>query len=95
MRKDLGSQGSMRLAIRQALLAQYASHPSWSALELVQRDEALALEVRPSAAAPAVPPSSVDERITDALMNANGALPIRQLRAMCRVRNAIPTLPSM
>jgi hypothetical protein len=58
------------------------------ALELAQRDEALALEVRPSAAASTPPPSSVDERITAALMSANGALPIAQLRAICRVRNA-------
>jgi len=32
VRKDLGSQGSMSVAIRQALLAQYASHLSWSVL---------------------------------------------------------------
>jgi len=32
VRKDLGSQGSMSLAIRQALIAQYAGHPSWTAL---------------------------------------------------------------
>src|SRR5690606_4223979 len=59
------------------------------ALELAQGGDALALEVRPSAAASTTPPpSSVDERITAALMNANGALPIAQLRAICRVRNA-------
>ena len=57
-------------------------------LELAQRGQALALEVRPSAAASAPPPRSVDERITAALMSANGALPIAQLRAICRVRNA-------
>lgn len=58
-------------------------------LELVQRGDALALEVRPSAAASITPPpSSVDERITAALMSTNGALPIAQLRAICRVRNA-------
>jgi putative transposase len=32
VRKDLGSQGSMGLAIRQALLSQYNAHPSWTAL---------------------------------------------------------------
>jgi hypothetical protein len=57
-------------------------------LELAQRAEALGLEVRPSAATSTPPPSSVDERITAALMSANGALPIAQLRAICRVRNA-------
>ncbi len=31
VRKDLGTQGSMSLAIRKALTAQYTSHPSWSA----------------------------------------------------------------
>jgi transposase InsO family protein len=32
VRKDLGSQGSMSPAIRQALISQYTAHPSWSAL---------------------------------------------------------------
>ena len=41
-----------------------------------------------SAAASTPPPSSVDERITAALMSVNHALPIAQLRAICRVRNA-------
>ena len=58
------------------------------ALELAQCSDALALEVRPSGAASTPPPSSVDERITAALMSANRALPIAQLRAICRVRNA-------
>jgi putative transposase len=31
VRKDLGTQDSVSAAIRQALLSQYASHPSWSA----------------------------------------------------------------
>lgn len=57
-------------------------------LDLAQRDDALALEVQPSAAASAPPPSSIDERITAALMSANGTLPIARLRAICRVRNA-------
>lgn len=58
------------------------------ALELTQRADALALELRASTSAPTPPPNSLDERITAALMSANGALPIAQLRAICRVRNA-------
>jgi len=58
------------------------------ALELAQRGEALALEVQPSISESTPPPSSLDERITAALMSANGAVPIAQLRAICRVRNA-------
>lgn len=42
VRKDLGSQGSMRLAIRQALIAQYASHPNWSVLLHFENLRALA-----------------------------------------------------
>ena len=57
-------------------------------LELAQRGDALALEVRQSTSEPAPPPSSVDERITTALMSANRALPIAELRVICRVRNA-------
>lgn len=87
--------GDSNLYLRRAggeltLTVEHRAAPSLPGmvLELAQRDDALALEVQPSAAAPAPPPSSVDERITDALMNANGALPIAQLRAICRVRNA-------
>ena len=50
VRKDLGSQGSMRLAIRQALLTQYASHSSWSVLLHYENLRALAearAELRP------------------------------------------------
>ncbi len=58
------------------------------ALELAQRGDALALEVRQSTSSPAPPPSSVDERITSALRSANRTLPIAELRTLCRVRNA-------
>jgi hypothetical protein len=58
------------------------------ALELVQQDDALGLQVRQPATEPPVPPSSVDERITTALTTADRALPIAELRALCRVRNA-------
>ena len=87
--------GDSNLYLRRAggeltLTVEHRAAPSLPgmALELAQRDEALALEVRPSASASTPPPSSVDERITAALMGTNGALPIAQLRAICRVRNA-------
>jgi hypothetical protein len=66
-----------------------ASSPPSIGLELAQRGDALALEVVESTAAPAIasPPSSVDERITTAIAQANRALPISDLRVLCRVRN--------
>jgi hypothetical protein len=58
-------------------------------LALAQRGEALALEIVESAAAIAASPqpSSVDERIITAITEANRALPISELRTLCRVRN--------
>jgi len=65
-----------------------APSPPSIGLELAQRGDALALEVVESiAAAIALPPSSVDERITTAIAQANRALPISELRVLCRVRN--------
>jgi hypothetical protein len=66
-----------------------APSPPSIGLELAQRGEALALEVVESTAAAAIasPPSSVDERITTAIAQANRALPISELRVLCRVRN--------
>jgi AAA domain-containing protein len=57
-------------------------------LVLAERGEALALEVldRPPAADPA--PTSVDERITQALAASAEPVPLAALRAACRVRNA-------
>lgn len=57
-------------------------------LELVQRHAALALEV--SAPAPCHSPTStsIDERITAALLGAQQPLSIAALRPLCRVRNA-------
>ena len=58
------------------------------ALELAQRGDALALEVVVRGA-PAEPPlTSVDERITRALADAGRPVPLADLRAACRVRNA-------
>jgi hypothetical protein len=63
-----------------------APSPPNIALELVQRGDALALEVVQSVASQAPAPSSVDERITTALTEAKRALPFAELRALCRVR---------
>jgi hypothetical protein len=57
-------------------------------LELAHRANALALEVRQPSTPPTPAPSSLDERITAALTDANRPLPFAELRARCRVRNA-------
>jgi hypothetical protein len=60
-------------------------------LELVQRPESLALEVRTLAAAShaeASPSTSVDERILNALRHADRPIPAAQLRALSCVRKA-------
>jgi len=58
------------------------------ALELAQRGEALALELRTAASIPDIPPSSIDERIISALSDSDRSMPITELRTVCRVRNA-------
>jgi hypothetical protein len=59
------------------------------ALELAQRGEALALELRTAASTPDIPPpSSIDERIVGALANSGRPMPITELRTVCRIRNA-------
>lgn len=65
-----------------------APSPPSLALTLAQHGEALALEVVPPSITDTPPPSSVDERITNALMNAAQPMPIAEIRALCRVRNA-------
>jgi len=59
-------------------------------LELVERADALALEVvdRRPPATPAPEPRSLDDRITAALAAAGRPQPFPQLRACCRVRTA-------
>jgi RecA-family ATPase len=57
-------------------------------LELAQRANALALEVSEPRTPQTSTPSSVDERITAALTNADRPLPFPELRARCRVRTA-------
>lgn len=57
--------------------------------ELAQRRRALALQLRTGSAATAPPPpSSLDERITQALFAAGRPVPVTELRELCRVRNA-------
>ncbi|MGH6826623.1 AAA family ATPase [Methyloceanibacter sp.] len=65
-----------------------AASPPGIALELLQNGAALALHVQESAAAKVPMPSTVDERINAALTGSNRAVPIAELRAHCRVRNA-------
>jgi hypothetical protein len=59
-------------------------------LELIDRDPALALEVRAGGAVITTPlaPRPLDERIRDALAEAGGRLALTELRERCRVRNA-------
>jgi hypothetical protein len=58
------------------------------ALALAERGDALALEVVERGAPAEPPPTSVDERITKALADAGKPVPLAELRAACRVRNA-------
>ena len=73
------------------LTVEHRAAPSTPAieLELVSHNESLALQVLTSAA-PCVNPTvtSIDERITAALIDASQPLSISQLRPLCRVRKA-------
>ncbi len=65
-----------------------APSPPSLMLELKACGEALALKIaQPLSPAPPTP-SSIDERITTALQNAAQPLTIKELRPLCRVRNA-------
>lgn len=57
-------------------------------LELVQREHALALQLRTSSKPDGPAPNPIDERITQALEAAGRSLPVAELRELCRVRNA-------
>ncbi len=72
------------------LTVEHRAAPSMPAidLELVPRHDALALEVLASTLSPTPASTSVDERITTALIDASQPLSISQLRPLCRVRNA-------
>jgi hypothetical protein len=58
------------------------------ALELTERGEVLALQLRSAATAAPAPTQSIDERITQALETAARPMPLAELRQLCRVRNA-------
>ena len=80
-----------RLGQELTLTVEHRAAPSMPpvALELAQRGEALALELRTTASTPEIPPpSSIDERIVSALANSDHPLPIAELRTLCRIRNA-------
>src|SRR6266446_1858709 len=72
------------------LTVEHRAAPSTPAidLELVPRHAALALEVLASAPCQTPASTSIDERITAALIDASQPLSISQLRPLCRVRNA-------
>ncbi len=72
------------------LTVEHRAAPSTPAieLELVSRNEALALEVLTSAPCESPASTSIDERITAALLGASQPLSISELRPLCRVRNA-------
>lgn len=55
---------------------------------LAERGGALALEVLDRAPVADPAPTSVDERITQALATAEGPMPLAAIRTACRVRNA-------
>lgn len=57
-------------------------------LELVQREHALALQLRTASKPEGPAPNPIDERITQALEAAGRSLPVAELRELCRVRNA-------
>jgi AAA domain len=65
-----------------------AASPPIVNLELKTQGEALALQLAQTLAEPTPAPTSVDERITAALIDAGRPLPVSELRNLCRVRNA-------
>ena len=81
LRRSGGELNAHRRTPRRAV----AAHDRRS--QLAQRGDALALEIASSIAAPTPAPTSIDERITAAITEANRPLPIGELRALCRVRN--------
>lgn len=72
------------------LTVEHRSAPSTPAidLELKSRNEALALQVATSVPSENPSATSIDERITAALIDASQPLSISQLRPLCRVRKA-------
>jgi hypothetical protein len=80
-----------RLGNELTLAVEHRAAPSTSpvTLELIQRADALALELQAAAEIPSIPPpNSLDERILAALRDAGHPLLILELRQQCRVRKA-------
>jgi hypothetical protein len=79
-----------RLGNELTLTVEHRAAPSPPAvsLELTQQGEALALEVRAPSVSEAPVPTSVDDRILNALRNSNRPLSTAQLRAQCPARKA-------
>lgn len=77
---------------RITLVVEHRAAPAMSpvTIDLVQRDDALALQVveRQSPAQPAIEPDTLDDRIAAALADAGQPQPFGNLRATCRVRAA-------
>ncbi len=73
-----------------SLTVEHRAAPSLPAiaLALTQRGDSLALEVLERGASPEPVPTSVDERIVRVLADAGQPVPLADLRAACRVRNA-------
>jgi hypothetical protein len=65
-----------------------APSPPTLSLELQSRGDALALHLATSLSEHAPTPSSLDERITAVLSEAGHAVPVTELRRLCKVRNA-------
>jgi hypothetical protein len=65
-----------------------AASPPTVTLELKTQGEALALQLSQTLADQTPAPTSVDERITAALIDAGRPLPVSELRNLCRLRNA-------
>jgi RecA-family ATPase len=87
--------GDSNLYLRRAgeeltLTVEHRAAPAMPAiaLELAQRDDALALEASDRRASQTPQPRSVDERIAAALAGIDRPLPFAELRARCRVRTA-------
>jgi hypothetical protein len=81
-----------RLGNELTLTVEHRAAPSLPPihLELAQRGESLALQLRSAveSASEVPPPSSIDERILDALSHADRPVPASELRALCSARKA-------
>jgi hypothetical protein len=86
LRRDGDSRGGGEIT----LTVEHRAAPAMPTvtLELAHRADALALEVVDRCRAQTPQPSSVDDRISAALSDADRPIPFSELRALCRVRTA-------